>query len=155
MSTPTITGGTGATTPVPAGTTFHVYVLTQYLDNRPTVPLTRAAADTALRHQYAIDNLANYPALRDHLESAILKEVDHRRAMQKWASDTLDRIALGQPVKFRPRLAEVLQHLWDARSTGLTREELCSLTERDGGSVSGALTNLQQGGVVAQLIAKR
>lgn len=152
MSTPSVVMAPATPPPPP---THHVYVLSTYIDGRAVMPLQRNAADQALRHQYALDSLAAYPALRDHLEEAILQEATHRREMQRWASDTLDRIALGQPVKFRPRLAQVLEQVWLSRRTGITRKEVSEVLDRDGGPVSGALTALHQGGVIVPLTERR
>jgi len=51
--------------------------------------------------------------------------------------------------------AEVVQHLTTATITGHTVKELCTITGRHHGSVSGSLSELHRGGIIQRLTTQR
>lgn len=148
MSMPTL-GGTS-----PGEREAIVYVLHEFINGRPfnAGPLKNLAA-RELDEIYAIDKLANYPAIRDAYESRDLAEQDRIRTNRPWADLAVDALHAGKPIPGKPkvRAEQVLTVLVKAGTVGATRKEICAVYNIDGGRVSGAMTLLHECGAIVSL----
>lgn len=131
-----------------------VYVLDRYVDSRPVVakPYTNAERpDTDFFYAEGVYDA--YPDLKRAYEERRAKEKVKIEKVQVWARDALDAADSGKhPAPHtRPALSEVLGLLYRAGPTGLTRPEICRRLDRDGGKVSGVLTDLHAAKIIFPL----
>lgn len=135
----------------------HVYVLSRFLDDRPHIPVpTRSRAEMLMQAQFDADRLKGQPELRDFVAIKRMQDSDLHRGWRTWATDTLTRLALGQPLPAgRRTAAAILELLYQAGREGRTRPEVCEALSADGGKVSAVLTNLHGAGIVYPLTEKR
>lgn len=131
-----------------------VYVLDRYVNNRMVVKEPSVNAD---RHDtdffYAEGIYGAFPDLKHGYEERRRKERVKRHLIEDWSRTALDRLDKGQslPQTTRRVLPEVLSALYQAGFNGITRPEMCRLLNKDGGKVSGVMTDLHGAGIIFPL----
>jgi hypothetical protein len=135
-----------------------VYVLDRYIRGRDVVqiPSTNAERpDTDLFYEEGMYN--EYPERKKHYEDRRRRERMKINRVQDWAVAALDALDQGKPLPFTRRavLEEVLTALWRAGFHGITRPEMCRLLNRDGGKVSGVMTDLHAAKIIFPLMGVR
>lgn len=131
-----------------------VYVLDRHVDGRPVVakPYTNAERpDTDFFYAQGVYDA--HPALKGAYEDRRAKERAKVEKVRVWARAALAAADAGKPppVHSRPVLFDALGLLYRAGPTGMTRPEICRRLERDGGKVSGVLTDLHAAGIIFPL----
>lgn len=135
-------------------TTGDVYVLSRYVGNREVrehIYHNAERPDTDLFYEEGYYD--DFPDRKKHYEDRRAKEKRARHALQDWSAAALDALELGKPMPYHRRdaLPMVLEEAWHARRHGVTRPELCRTLNRDGGKISGVLSDLHDAGIIFPL----
>lgn len=149
------------------GTKSSVYVLTRYVDGRPTLPYDRDVAVDLMREAAGHECLcATCQERWDAYEDTNERNVRTRRA---WGIAFLDALDKGAPMPRRrgapldpdadydemTSREAVLVALYESAHRGLTGTEASRKTGITGGPVAGGLSEMHEAGLVARLDVKR
>lgn len=131
-----------------------VYVFFRHINSRPVrhEPYTNAERpDTDFFYDEGIYDA--YPDRKEHLERRRAVERRKTVAVQTWAFAAVDAMDAGDPLPPTRReiLVEVFDLLYRIGPRGLTRAEICAMIHRDGGKVSGAMTDLHAAKIIYPL----
>lgn len=134
--------------------TAAVYVLNRHVQGRPVVrtPTTNAERpDTDFFYAEGVYDA--YPVRKALLEARRASEARKTARVQDWAITALDTLDAGgtMPPTKRAVLAEVLLLIYQIGPSGITRPEICRMLHRDGGKVSGAMTDLHAARIIYPL----
>lgn len=135
-------------------TTGAVYVLKQHIGNRAFVkrPYTNAERhDTDYFYTEGVYD--RYPLMKKQYEKR--RQVEQHKAdlLRTWATKAIEALQFENPMPATSRevLPDVLKMMWESRNQGCTRPEICRWLNRDGGKVSGVLTDLHAAGIIFPL----
>jgi hypothetical protein len=131
-----------------------VYVLKRNTNSRAYLmsPSTNAERpDTDFFYDAGIYDA--YPSMREGYEARRAKERRKVSQVQDWATRALNALDMGHPVppNKREALEIVLKAIYDVGTYGMTRAEICRTFNRDGGKISGAMTDLHSAGIIFPL----
>lgn len=131
-----------------------VYVLDRYIQGRPvkTRPTTNAERpDTDYFYDHGIYD--KFPVRKAAYEDRRKSEKRDAERAREWARRALAAADAGEspPPTKRLALSDVLRLLYRAGPNGLTRQEICQHLGRDGGKVSGVMTDLHAAGIIFPL----
>jgi hypothetical protein len=135
-----------------------VYVLDRFVGGRAVLPKPYTNAerpDTDMFYAHGVYD--HYPIQKKAYEDRRKKEEHKVAKVRTWARAALAAVDSGQipPPTDRPALVEVLREIYRAGSKGITRPEVCRVLDRDGGKVSGVMTDLHAAGIIFPLEGKR
>jgi len=131
-----------------------VYVLSRYLNGRPykATPTANAGSkDADFFYDVGVYDL--YPSMKAHYLARTAQQRNHIADVKAWAVYSLDTLDSGAflPTHKREALPLVLAAMYDAGPTGLTRPEICRRLGRDGGKISGIMTDLHAAKIIYPL----
>lgn len=131
-----------------------VYVLRRFRIGRPYKPKPGVNADRIDTDMFYNDGVYDeYPLSKERYENRRRRERMKIARVNNWAWEALKALDDERPMPPTTRLVlpEVLQAFYAIGTSGLTRPEICRMLNRDGGKVSGCMTDLHAAGIIFPL----
>jgi hypothetical protein len=128
-----------------------VYVLRRYVNGRTTKPVPTTNAERPDTDFFYEEGAYDpFPNRKRRYEDRRAKERHKINRVNDWATAALDAIDSGKPMPPSTRLAlpDVLWVMYNAGFNGLTRPEICRMLDRDGGKISGVMTDLHAAKII-------